>query len=68
MLTYDISARGKTPLYDYIYQCIRHDIIEGKLSSGERLPSKRQLAEHLHVGVITVTNAYAQLVTEGYVR
>ncbi len=67
MLTYDISARGKTPLYDYIYQCIRRDIIEGKLSSGERLPSKRQLAEHLHVGVITVTNAYAQLVTEGYV-
>lgn len=66
MLTYDLSKRGSTPLYDYLYHCIREDIINGKLQPGERLPSKRTLAQHLNVGTITVANAYAQLVTEGY--
>ena len=68
MLTYDLSQRGNTPLYDYLYQCIREDIIAGRLAPGERLPSKRTLAQHLSIGVITVTNAYAQLLTEGYIR
>ena len=55
------------PLYDYLYQCIRQDIIDGKLTSGEKLPSKRSLAQHLNVGLITVANAYAQLAVEGYI-
>ena len=67
MLTYDLSRRGKAPLYDYLYQCIREDIITGAIRSGERLPSKRTLARHLNIGVITVTNPYAQLLTEGYI-
>ncbi len=68
MLTYDLNKRGSIPLYDYLYQCIKQDIIQGKLQAGERLPSKRTLARHLSVGVITVANAYAQLLTEGYVE
>lgn len=32
----------------------------------EKLPSKRAFAQHLGVSLITVENAYAQLVTEGY--
>ena len=68
MLTYDLNKRGNTPLYDYLYQCIKQDIIQGELKPGERLPSKRTLARHLSVGVITVANAYAQLLTEGYVE
>lgn len=67
MLTYDLTQRGTTPLYDYLYQCIRQDIITGVLRSGERLPSKRTLAQHLSVGIITVANAYAQLAVEGYI-
>lgn len=67
MLTYDLQQRGSTPLYDYLYQCIRQDIIDGKLQAGERLPSKRTLAQHLSVGTITVANAYAQLAVEGYI-
>ena len=57
MLTYDLDKRGSTPLYDYLYQCIRQDIISGRLQAGERLPSKRTLAQHLSVGIITVANA-----------
>ena len=67
MLTYDLDKRGSTPLYDYLYQCIRQDIISGRLQAGERLPSKRTLAQHLSVGIITVANAYAQLAVEGYI-
>ena len=66
MLTYDLEHRGGLPLYDYLYRCIKEDILAGRLRPGERLPSKRSLARHLEVGVVTVENAYAQLAAEGY--
>jgi len=68
MLTYAIEERGGLPLYEYLYQCIRADILSGVLAPGTRLPSKRSLAEHLRVSVITVENAYAQLTAEGYLQ
>ena len=68
MLTYSLEERGGLPLYEYLYRCIRRDILSGVLAAGERLPSKRALAEHLRVSVITVENAYAQLAAEGYVQ
>ena len=58
MLTYPMEARGDLPLYAYLYRCIRNDILSGKLRADERLPSKRQLAEHLQLSVITVENTY----------
>ncbi len=67
MLTYDLQKRGKVSLYEYLYQCIRQDIINGNLKKDERLPSKRSLAQHLNIGVITVANAYEQLALEGYI-
>lgn len=67
MLTYDLTKRGKLPLYEYLYSCIRQDIIGGYLKPGEKLPSKRSLARHLNVGLITVANAYEQLQMEGYI-
>lgn len=66
MLTYDLEARGGLSLYEYLYRCLRDDILSGALAAGERLPSKRALAEHLRVSVITVEGAYQQLVAEGY--
>lgn len=67
MLTYSMDDRQGTPLYEHLYRCIRQDILNGTLSAHERLPSKRALAEHLRLSVITVENAYAQLDAEGYV-
>ena len=67
MLTYTMEDRGSLPLYEYLYRCIRRDILSGVLTAGERLPSKRALAEHLRLSVITVDGAYAQLEAEGYV-
>lgn len=68
MLTYHLDHSVKSPLYEQLYRAIRHDIMTGILSGGERLPAKRPLAAHLHVSQITVETAYGQLTAEGYVR
>ena len=65
MRTYALENRGRAPLYEYLYRCIRGDILDGTLTAGERLPSKRALAQHLEVSIITVQNAYEQLAAEG---
>ena len=67
MLTYSFEDTGGCSLYEYLYRCIRDDILSGRLSPGEKLPSKRTFAKHLSVSVITVENAYAQLMAEGYI-
>ena len=67
MLTYDLQKRGRSPLYYALYRAIREDIAAGTLPPGEKLPSKRALAEHLGVSVVTVEGAYRLLIDEGYV-
>ena len=67
MLTYSFENIGRTPLYEHLYKCIRNDIISGNLKAGEKLPSKRNIASHLGISMITVENAYAQLAAEGYI-
>ena len=68
MLTYNLEMREGEPRYYYIYKRIRKDIQEGVLKKGDRLPSKRALAEHLGVSLITVESAYQMLKEEGYVE
>lgn len=68
MLTYDLDARGSTPRYQYLYQRIRDDILDGRIAPREKLPSKRALAAHLRTSVITVENAYQLLMVEGYIH
>lgn len=65
MLTYDLSPKNK---YWSLYSHIREDILSGRIKCGEKLPSKRALAENLSVSVITVQNAYDQLLAEGYIE
>lgn len=67
MLTYSFENIGKESIYEYLYKCIKQDIIEGKLVAGERLPSKRTLAVNLGISTITVENSYGQLMSEGYI-
>lgn len=67
MLTYSFSDIGSDSLYEYLYKCMKNDILNGTLSPGERLPSKRSFAKHLNVSTITIENAYAQLLAEGYI-
>ena len=61
MLTYSFTNLKNESLYMHLYQCIRQDIVDGKLVSGEKLPSKRSFAKNLGLSTITIENAYAQL-------
>lgn len=68
MLTYSFADIGSDCLYEYLYKCIKNDIIEGNLAPGDKLPSKRSFAKNLNISTITVENAYGQLLSEGYVH
>lgn len=68
MLTYELKKAPGLPLYEALYRCIREDIRTGALAEGEKLPSKRALAQNLEISKITVEAAYAQLLAEGYIR
>ena len=68
MLTYNLTQRKDESKYYYIYKSIRRDIEGGTLKKGEKLPSKRSLAEHLGVSLITIENAYQMLKDEGYIE
>ena len=68
MLTYELKKSPGVPLYEALYRCIRGDILSGNLRPGEKLPSKRALAQNLEVSKITVETAYNQLLSEGYIR
>ncbi|MEE0077424.1 MAG: PLP-dependent aminotransferase family protein [Coprococcus sp.] len=67
MLTYSFDDRGMDFLYEHLYKEIKNDILMGNLKAHEKLPSKRALAAHLNVSVVTVENAYSQLLAEGYI-
>ena len=66
MLTYALDKTAGVSLYEQLYRRVKKDILSGRLAAGEKLPSKRALAAHLEVSVITVKNAYEQLMAEGY--
>jgi len=68
MITPLLDPQSRRPLYEQIYRQIRKEIEAGRLRPGERLPSKRALAEHLKVSLVTVDGAYSQLLAEGYLR
>ncbi len=63
-----LERNSERPLYEQIYEQVRDDILSGRYPNGKKLPSKRALAEQLQVSLITVENAYSQLIAEGYVR
>ncbi|MGO4565218.1 PLP-dependent aminotransferase family protein [Rhizobium sp. 2YAF20] len=51
-----------------IYLSLRDQITSGVYDAGERLPSSRALADELGVSRTTVTAAYDQLMSEGYIQ
>ena len=64
----EIIIRNTTnqPIYEQIYAQIKAQIIAGKLSPGEALPSIRALAKDLRISVITTKRAYDELEAEGF--
>lgn len=67
MLTYSFTDIGSDNLYEHLYKCIKNDILQGILTPKVKLPSKRTFAKNLNISTITIENAYAQLLAEGYI-
>lgn len=67
MLTYSFDKRGDQSLYEYLYDCMKADIVHGVLAPNEKLPSKRAFAANHGISIVTVENAYGQLMAEGYI-
>ena len=55
------------PIYEQIKQQIKENILKGYVSSGEHLPSMRELAKDLQVSLITTKRAYEDLEKDGFV-
>ena len=66
----EIIIRNTTnqPIYEQIYAQIKAQIIAGKLSPGEALPSIRALAKDLKISVITTKRAYDELEAQGLIN
>ena len=60
MLTYSFENTGSDSLYEYLYKCIKNDILKGNLIPGYKLPSKRSFAKNLGISTITIENAYEE--------
>lgn len=67
-LTITLHSGNGEHLYEQIYEYIREEIMEGKLTAGEKLPSTRLLAQFLQISRSTVDQAYGQLASEGYIE
>lgn len=59
---------GELPLYEQLYRYIVSQIRTGVLAEGEKMPSKRRLAQHLGVSLTTVERSYGILTAEGYLE
>lgn len=64
-MKYTIEKQNR-PIYLQLYKQIRDDIIGGVYAYGEKLPSKRLLADETGVSIVTAEHAYDLLCDEGY--
>lgn len=67
-MKYYIQESNGAFAYMQLYEQLRRDIVNGVLSYGTKLPSKRMLAEETGVSVITVEHTYSILCDEGYIE
>jgi GntR family transcriptional regulator len=66
MLRIDLASR--VPVYEQIANGLRAELVAGKFSPGEKLPTVRTLAINLGVHHNTVAEAYRQLANEGWLE
>lgn len=62
-----VSTYSAIPIYEQIKQQIKEKILNKEWEPLYQLPSMRQLASDLQVGIITVKRAYEDLEKEGYI-
>ncbi len=65
--SWTFDKQNRTPLYLQLYHQLREAILQGAFGGQRRLPPSRELAKKLGVARVTVSQAYDQLVAEGFV-
>lgn len=63
-----LDSTSALPLHRQLYEGWRAGILAGRFAAGYRVPSTRELAASLGVSRSTVSQAYEQLVAEGYLE
>ena len=62
-----LNYRDSKPIYEQIKDGLRKLVVSGALSTGEKLPSVRDLAAQLAINPNTIGRAYRELENEGYI-
>jgi GntR family transcriptional regulator len=60
-----VTTSGREPIYQQLVGQIREGVARGKLRSGERLPSVRELSRKLVVNPNTIARVYTELERDG---
>ena len=63
-----VDPRDRTPIYAQLDRGLRAAIAVGRLSTGEQLPTVRQLAVDLRINANTVARVYAELERAGVIE
>ena len=66
-MQFRIDNASDRPVYLQIIDQVKRDIALGRLLREERLPTVRQLAQHLAINPNTIAKAYRQLESEGII-
>lgn len=64
-LSFEIHPSSGVPIYRQIMDQIQAMVGSGRLTSGDLVPSVRQLGADLEVNMMTVSKAYARLEADG---
>ena len=67
-LLIQIATGDVRPIVKQITDAVRMKIATGELNHGDQLPSVRGLAQQLSINPNTVSKAYAELTTEGWLE
>ena len=62
-----INHTSMEPIYEQIIAQIKAEVIEGRMTAGDALPSVRTLSRELKISALTVKKAYANLEEEGLI-
>ena len=63
-----LPPAGRGTLQQRLRQVVTEGVLSGRFVTGQKMPSSRGLAEHLGISRITVTLAYAELVSADYLE
>lgn len=65
---HDLKLNHKDPVYIQAAMFVKRQILLGRAVSGDKLPSRREVAAQLGINPNTVQKAFKRMEEEGYVR